>query len=422
MPEILPVTDDQRDYGLNQFEQLSLAHDRRMQVETRSVRQVTNRCFLPSTWSNSYFTSMWRCWQISHVPLSAIQVAIANWYVNTTTGLETGNGAPMTLTLSVEYPRGTFTRITWNGAATGTIPDAQTGFSDMTKLPFEIPAFAWFRINGWLSCSAGLSNMNYAFACDRGRGDEFAFSGSDQTMTSVVQGSGTTSSYYPAAVLGMSDRPVWLAIGDSLTAGINETVTDPSGGRGFAGRALAKFGPHLNYGIPGDYMQFFVSSHANRVALAQRCGVTSVLNLYGSNDVFNGRTSAQMLADRASVRSYFPGISVFDNTITPRSTSTDGFKTAANQTSSTNTAANTQRLTHNAAVRAWLPGSPGYVDTALYAETAPTNEYGPIQDGGVLIPGLLQCASGVSPDGVHLGSLGYMAMEAPFNALIRSQV
>jgi lysophospholipase L1-like esterase len=391
--------------------------DPRINVRPASLRQVTNRCFLPGNYSAT-LAMFGRSWQMSYVPVTALKIAIPNWYVNTTTGGETGFGGTLTATASVEYPKGTLTRITFNnGGTSGTTADFTTLWSDLTQLGFTIPAFTPFRLAIDMSNPVGLANHNYAFACDRGRGDEFAYNGADNTMNTTVAGAGTTSAYYPAAVLALSDRNVWAVIGDSLSAGINETITDPCGGRGFAGRALAKFGPHLNYGVPGDYAQWFVAGHARRLELIQAAGVTSMLNLYGSNDIYNGRTSAQLIADRATIRGYLPGVNVYDGTVTPRTSSTDGWKTAANQTIS-NTTTNTQRTTFNAAVRAGLSGSPGFVDIAAHVETSTTDEFGPVLDGGVLIPRLLRKADGTAPDGVHLGTEGYRSLEPLFSSLL----
>jgi lysophospholipase L1-like esterase len=393
------------------------SYDNRMYQRPATVRQVTGRSFLPGNYSATT-TMMTRSWQRAYVPVSSIEIAIPNWYVDTTTGGEIGFGGVLTATASVEYPKGTFTRITFNnGAASGTTANFTTLWSDLTPLGFTIPANAYFRIAIYMANPVGLANMNYAYASDRGRGDEFAYNGADHTMDATVQGSGTTSAYYPAAVMAQSDRTVWVSLGDSLTAGINETVTDPSGGRGFVGRALAKLGPYLNYGVPGDYAQWFVSSHARRIELIQAAGATAAFDLYGSNDIYNGRTSAQLVADRASIRGYLPNINVYDGTVTPRTSSTDGWKTAANQTIS-NSTNNTQRTTFNNAVRAGLTGSPGFVDIADAVETSTTDEFGPVQDGGVLIPRLLRKADGSSPDGVHLGTEGYRSLETLVNGLL----
>jgi lysophospholipase L1-like esterase len=391
--------------------------DPRLVQRPATVRQVAGRSYLPGNYSATT-SMMTRSWQRAYVPVSAIKIAIPNWYVNTTTGGEVGFGGVLTATASVEYPKGTFTRITFGGGQTsGTTADFTTLWSDLTPLGFTIPANAYFRIAIYMANPVGLANMNYAFASDRGRGDEFAYNGADHTMDATVQGSGTTSAYYPAAVLAMSDRPVWFVIGDSLAAGINETITDPSGGRGFVGRALAKLGPYLNYGVPGDYAQWFVAGHARRLELLQAAGVTAGFDLYGSNDIYNGRTSAQLTADRATIRGYLPSINIYDGTVTPRTASNDNWKTAANQTIS-NTTTNTQRVTFNTGVRAGLAGSPGYVDIAGGVETSTSDEFGPVQDGGVLIPRLLRKADGTAPDGVHLGTEGYRSLEPLVSGLL----
>jgi lysophospholipase L1-like esterase len=383
--------------------------DARITQRPATVRQVTGRSYLPGNYSATT-SMMTRSWQRAYVPVSAIKIAIPNWYVNTTTGGEVGFGGVLTATASVEYPKGTFTRITFGGGqSSGTAPDFTTLWSDLTPLGFTIPANAYFRIAIYMANPVGLANMNYAFASDRGRGDEFAYNATDHTMDATVMGSGTTSAYYPAAVLAMSDRTVWFVIGDSLSAGINETITDPSGGRGLVGRGLAIFGPYLNYGVPGDFAQWYVASHARRTELLQAAGVTAGFDLYGSNDLYNGRTSAQLVADHASIRGYLPAVNIYDGTIPPRTSSTDGYKTAANQAIS-NTTLNTQRVTFNTGLRAGLAGSPGYVDIAGGVETSTSDEFGPVQDGGVLIPRLLRRADGTAPDGVHLGSEGYRSL------------
>ena len=390
---------------------VSATADPRRLVFPRRVAQVSNRVGLPHQKAGTATRQGWRSWQISYVPLTAISVGIWNGYVNgaALVGVETGCGGPLTAALSIEYPAGTFTRLTWAGAAQGTIADNAIAYTDMVPLPVTIPAFAKFRIAGDYEYLSGgtVPSSGWVNACDRAMGDEYQVNTTaDFTLTSTVLGSGSVQGVFPQLVLGSSDRVVWGFVGDSIANGVNDAFFDPSGGRGLFGRALAESGPHLNYGVNGDRVQYAATNYARRLALMQAGGVTSAILQLGVNDLAGGRTSAQILADRASMRAMLAGIVVFDTTITPQTTSTDVYKTAAQQTVSA-TSTNTQRTTTNAALRgAVQPNSAGLIDVVSLLETSTAYEHGPVQDGGVWLPRYI-----AGSDGTHPNSLAAMAVK-----------
>ena len=368
--------------------------------KTPQLRQVTNRVGIPSLYSAGTTGQMSRSWQISYVPIRKIKVGWANWGVDINNvkglgaGTEVGPGAPMTLQLSVEYPMGTFTRLTFdNGATSGTISDGATGESDLVDLGFTIPPFRKFRIAAYAACASGTWNMNYQNGCDRARGDEFAFNGANNIMNTTVAGSNNASGMRPLYVLAQSDLGVWGMVGGSILTPLGEEdgFLDPSGGVGILGRAVARLSPALNYGVPGDLAQYFVASHDRRLAAFLRAGVTRMINQHGNNDFATGRTAAQLLADKASIRSYIPAVPWFECTSMPRTSGT--WATAAGQ-SVWNAAQNAQRLTLNNTVRAGIAGVEGILDLASIVETSSANEVGPVKDGGVWLGGL-------TADGVH---------------------
>ena len=380
------------------------------------LRQVTNRVGVPTTFSAVTTSQFSRSWQISYVPIRKIKLGWANWGVDTANskglgaGTETGPGGTMTISASVEYPRGTFTQLTWdNGATSGTIANGATGESDTVDLGFTLPPFRWFRIAVHAACPSGTWNMNFDNACDRAHGDEFAFGGANNTMNATVAGTNTTSGMLPLYVLGQSDLGVWGIVGDSIASSQGEDgFPDPSGGRGILGRGLAQHGPHINYTTPGDLAQNFVLSHDKRIAALVRGGVTRVIDQYGSNDFNGGRTATQVLADKAAIRSYIPGLPWFECTTTPKTTGT--FLTAAAQ-AVWDTAKNTQRVAHNNAIRAGIAGVENFVDAAGIVETSPGNEVGPVKDGGVWIGGL-------SKDGTHQTIRASLAVLPLFQGLL----
>jgi hypothetical protein len=329
-------------------------------VSPGSPRQVTNRTGIANTLSGSNTQINGRSWQMAYVPVSALKVCVPNYYVNSTvSGVETTPGGNITTAhIVVEYPRGTFVDLTWNGATNGVVTALTNGCTDLTSLGFTIPAYAKFRINYFLDWSGGAGKAVYSSwsnACDRGNGDEFAIGTAvgDNSKNDTVLGTSPANCWFPGAVIAYSDRAVWWLIPDSIGAGVNDMMSDPSGGRGILGRAAAYLSPQLNFGVPGDRAQWYAtgSNAALRNQLAATAGATSALLELGVNDFYAGsRTADNVITDRAAVRTLattaIPGIKVYDTTITPETTSTDGWNTTVNQTP-VNVAANNYRMQFN---------------------------------------------------------------------------
>jgi lysophospholipase L1-like esterase len=367
-------------------------------TSTVSLRQVTNRTGLPTNFSSSFHSALARAAEISYVPLSQIKIGWANWYV--TAGTETILGANSTVKFYVEYPRGTYTTVTWGGAASGTVADGTTGYTDTFTLGFTIPALCRFWVWTYVENTAGIPYIGtWANAANYSAGEGMQLSAGD-TPGTLSPGS-QQNMILPAVVLGLSNKHVVGVIGDSLTSGANDAIADASDGVGFFGRALSSVGPWLNVGCSADQTQYFASSKSTlRRALMATAGVDIAINALGVNDFYLGsRTSAQVLADRETIRGYFT-FPVFDTTITPETTSTDNWATAANQTVLTG---NTNRATFNAAQRAGVATSPGLIDIAAWIETSTSNPLGPVLNGGVWIPGTMDAAG----TGVHPSSAGY---------------
>lgn len=392
--------------------------DSRFLHASGTLRQITSRVAIQNTWNASITSIMARSWQSSCVAFSQIQIKWWNGFVNSSVaGVETGPGASTTLAMSIEYPRGTFTQLTFGGASTGTVGSNAIVASDVVDLGFVVPAYRWFRIGFYASNPNGVPYSSWANLKDARGGDEFATNanGTDKTMGGTIVNLDMVSMLFPNLVLGYSDRVVWGVHGDSITAGVNDYWPDPSGGRGLFGRGLAPLVPHVNFGCPGDRAEYFVGSHTARTALMLESGATRIIDAYGVNDINNSRTAAQLQSDRTAIRTYYPSSLVFDTTVTPQTTSTDGFRTAANQTI-TSASKNTQRIAFNSALRGpnVTFASPGVIDVAGLIETSTSNEQGPVQDGGVWIPGLVT-------DGTHPSSRASALLAPQIAGLVASQ-
>lgn len=179
----------------------------------------------------------------------------------------------------------------------------------------------------------------------------------------------STAGYYlsPASVLGYPDPAAKVValglIGDSIAFSGGDggaTYSEPLLGLGAYGiRAMSGRGGFINLAYSGDTMVNFLTTKASLRRARSLRRVNAVLCEYGVNDLAGGTvTAAQLqaniLTEAKLIRSM--GIKKFViQTLTPRTTSTDGWATVANQTA---IAADPARVTHNTWVRAGCPIDP----------------------------------------------------------------
>lgn len=157
----------------------------------------------------------------------------------------------------------------------------------------------------------------------------------DQTLTGV-SGSAQTIGFWPTAIIGRTTVKPVLVIGDSLQRGIGDT-NDGSSAVGLVPRALASTLPYISLGSSGDSIAVFLQSYAKRIQMSQY--IRNIVAAHGTNDIRNGRTTAQIKTDLISywrlLKSASPdGTRVFQCTLTHSTLSTDSWATPENQTAS----------------------------------------------------------------------------------------
>jgi hypothetical protein len=214
---------------------------------------------------------------------------------------------------------------------------------------------------GRLTVSANGEGNNLADATAGGVDLTVSNSGNSGTLPSFISSAGA---YSPAAILGIPEDPTQIAVcavGDSVVIGAGDSAptwsdggnTSGSQDYGFIARALCdSVGP--KYGLLynakfGDTAQAF-SGNTPRQWQGRLYGYcTDVVEAFGTNDVNNTRTAAQIEADRTKMwrDARIRGPRVWACTILPRSTSSDSWVTVNNQTAHTNDAA-------RVAVNTWL--------------------------------------------------------------------
>lgn len=170
----------------------------------------------------------------------------------------------------------------------------------------------------------------------------------------------------PSAIMGTplsGSAPAVLVIGDSIANGQGEAglilqrgrnVTTPAiGGGGWFGRGLLAAGVgFFNGSVGGDKVTSFITNAGHYRRMIFQANATTVVCEYGRNDLSGSRTDVQIEADLITAWSMFPGKRVIQTTITPRSTSTDGWATLVNQTTA---ADNPYRVSVNTWLRAGAP-------------------------------------------------------------------
>jgi len=302
---------------------------------------------------------------------------------------------PLTYTAyaSIEYPAGTFTVVRFAGATSQTVtPGYVTYYSDPT--PVRIPANTQFWVKVYLSWTGGATDFPLTSVGVTALNGDWTNVGTGLTnqTTSVTTYSSTYAA--PTFVRGMgvtcgvfgrlsASIPVLGIIGDSIDQGSGGTDTADATYGGISWeRGFRNVVPLLNVARQAETAANFWTRPNGRLSLlADAC--THVMIGYGRNDLNAGTAVATFQADIIKIVDYFlsRGVKVFLRTITPQTTSTDGWITTANQTVA-NATYEARRLTYNQNIRdnwgAW--GLSGYFDVARIVDPTDSGKWN-VDDG-----------------------------------------
>lgn len=184
------------------------------------------------------------------------------------------------------------------------------------------------------------------------------------------------TSYAPCAILGYTTKTASKAvaiIGDSISTPGYDSYESLASGFGIVHRALYGVRPMVNLGCGGEMTWNWNVGYAQiRRQMASWCDV-AIVN-FGSNDMANDGAVFATIQSRlqtlwASLGAL--GLKVYQCTILPRTTSTDGWKTTGNQTIYAATATwEAARTSLNDWIRTTPSPISGYFDAADAVETA----------------------------------------------------
>ncbi len=241
----------------------------------------------------------------------------------------------ITIARQIEYPAGTFTRVTWSGANSVTIPagGADT-WSD--SLPITIPAGAKYVehvfVSGF-SVGTGFPFLHVR-ALLAANGDSFSFSAAETDKTGQSLTPASNAWYYGAvAIKGQTNAPRAIAIiGDSIASAGGDTQTGFF--VGYVERAVNGLYGTVNTSQSSETGLDWLQKRTNRLALIRSAGCTDAIIEMGTNDIAIPATAAtalsrdQMLNDLMAAS----GITPINVTLPPRVTWSGGATGPGDQT------------------------------------------------------------------------------------------
>lgn len=263
---------------------------------------------------------------------------------------EVGLGATATVSASIEYPAGTFTRVLFNGSTAATIPNIEIMISDVVDLSATIPPGGIFWVYQFWQNANGVLFNNWQDTATYGDAVQTAVSGlTDQTMTgSVVDNTGW--SFPPAAIIAESPLISLGIVGDSIgygNAGPPGELAPFVANTGVIAETLASAIPIQNLSQCGARAytgsdRYWITTGQPRRTLVQYC--TDIVCQMCVNDLAGAgtggsRTAAELDGDLTALFTVLQttyGLpataSIIQTTSTPYTTSVDNWKSVLGQT------------------------------------------------------------------------------------------
>jgi hypothetical protein len=268
-------------------------------------------------------------------------------WVNFCTSTDGGNsGSTVTYSAYMELADGTMIQLTFNGAAIITVPVGGSVVSDTVSV--QLLAGTGFWIRTYTQVASGGGGWVYTKKLLSANG-EGAWAGTvPRTPTAGAVASANAHIVAPVVIQGKSPKatfvPSVIVIGDSIAGGAGDITTSlsaPAGDNlGWIRRRLVEFdiAYHPTDRAGDSATGFNLTTGRRRRSLVPY--FTHALCEYGTNDLFNNGSS--LAVSQGALRSlwmhaFADDVVTYQTTISPRTTSTDGWLTVANQTTTSST-------------------------------------------------------------------------------------
>lgn len=350
------------------------------------------------------------------VSARGIIFAYSNFYNNA--GTETDGPNDITVAAAVDDNNATLRfPLTFNGGQRQVvIKPGTTVFSD--PLGQYFPKGTTFYSRTFVSVGAGLkfprgsdvvnggasSNEGHNYPATATVGADLTPLGS--ANTGIVNTNNGQRVYGPTGIFGVARTrvptpPAIVIIGDSIAAGSGDTGAFLDWG--YIERALNLNYPFQQLAYPSEtvdgWMQQGGATRFRRASIMERItGATAILCELGINSIGNVNWQPNLDAVWAYLATF--GVPVYQTTITPNTTSTDGWVTTVNQTPTVN---EVRRVAMNARIRSVPSPLTGIFEVADLVETS--------RDSGIW-------RATYTADGIHPSAVGAAAAAPGINPAV----
>jgi lysophospholipase L1-like esterase len=304
-----------------------------------------------------------------------VRFEYVNAYGNETTAMPNS----IVVSAGLELASGTVLPVLFSGNATVTLTAGSRVESDPVAVDLVvgdlIRSRTYVHVTGGQRMPTGFGGVSFW-----SEGGETGVDLVDKSLTGTISNSGSVFLYGPSAVRGAGGDTLTRAslalVGDSIIWGTGEELPPPYARAGFAQRALADTFQYVQTGQGGDTASNWLTNNTNRLRLID--GSTHAIEEFGTNDLTGGNNAATVAAYLIAIWKKLAarGILVYRTTLTPQTTTTDGYMTLGNQTVFANEAA-------RVGVNDW------------------------IRDGAPLVAGAYVAAGSTNPAAIRAGSVGH---------------
>jgi hypothetical protein len=328
--------------------------------------QVATRSYVNSAASTSG-AIMSRTAHVAAQDLTSLQVLFCNWYLSQSS-TELSNAADVTYAVSVEYPAGTFTQVTWAGATSkAAVTMGDTGLSDTAAV--TIPSGAVFWVRCYATSSSATIPVTGFGAVWTAQGEASVISG--QTMSGTVTDGGSLKFLHPAVIVANTTKPSFALHGDSRTHYQATGLDTATGAVGQVAESLGSSYPWGNFAVSSTRL-YLQNKNASRCAALAQYFSHVICNLGVNDMILDSRTLAQMQGDVEIFCYRLRNKTIIWPTIEGRTTSTDSWATVANQTLDAN---DPIRVSFNAWVKALPTRISAAPDICAEVEDATTGKW-----------------------------------------------
>lgn len=400
----------------------------------RDLVPVATKCHPPADAATSTSTGgkLGGTAKLNHIATRSfygVRLVYTNWKSGTA-NTEQNGANDITVRAAVEPAGNLVIPITFGGNRTVVISPGGTAISDPVGI--EVTKGATFSTRTFVQVSTGQTfPINNIPTASSGEGNNYGTTvGADLTDVGAASltGIGTNQLVFgPAAILGQvidPDRPVIGILGDSIFGGIGDSS--------FAFGGLAQRALNNNYSFQkvtfaGEALTGWLGSsgygdtRCRRVGLLALVGCTHIVTDYTVNSLATTTIQADAVKAWRVMAKIAPG-QVFVTTLTPQTTTTDGWATTGNQAIQYPSDREPRRLAFNAWIRDGAPINASDVPQSVGATGAGIVRFG---EAGHPVRSFFEVAdlaetarnsgiwkAGYTSDGTHPNATGHAALAA----------